>query len=278
MGYNRLATNQKEPDAMMPCTFSLIVSIVCQAPAAAPEGQEINRKRLEFMKQSVTKFDVRSSDDPTTTCRLQQEPVLRYTNSIHNVEDGASFLWLGEQGRPVAVVQVFLFRNGEWWHEFSSLSPGRVSAGEAWKAKPGVEFKPVPGAPKPAKTAELRRRQIEAFAEGFSVEQDYHHLQKDSWEKLRHLNKPLARYGNPDSTLVDGALIAYVLTTDPEVYLMLEVQAGKDGPEWRYAFSRASSAALRASWKGQEVWNLPINPNSLDSTGSYYLHAFDHVR
>src|SRR5438094_145686 len=71
------------------------------------------------------------------------------------------------------------------------------------------------------------------------------------------LPKPFARYGKPGTGVVDGALFAYVLTTDPDVYLMIEARAGQGGPEWQYAFAPASVWALKGSWKGEEVWSLP---------------------
>ena len=80
-----------------------------------------------------------------------------------DVEDGAIFLWTGENGRPEAAIQVFLIKNakepqGLWIHEFTSLAHDRdlkaQRNGQLWWAPttPGLEFKPVPDAPKPAES------------------------------------------------------------------------------------------------------------------------------
>jgi hypothetical protein len=62
--------------------------------------------------------------------------------------------------------------------------------------------------------------------------------------------------------VVDGALFAFVLTTDPEAWLMLETRKKKDGLEWQFAFAPMSGYPLEGSWKEQVVWSqdgLPYN-------------------
>ena len=78
------------------------------------------------------------------------------------------------------------------------------------------------------------------------------------------------RYGKPGSDVIDGALFAYVLTTDPEVYLMIEARKGKDGPEWQYAFAPMSVYGLRGSCKGQVVWSVPFR-RSGETDGTFHL-------
>ena len=77
-----------------------------------------------------------------------------------------------------------------------------------------------------------------------------------TWHNLRALSKPLYRYGKSDSEVVDGGVFAFVLTTDPEVYLLLEARTGKNGLEWQYAFAPEASSPIRCTWKGKEVWNF----------------------
>jgi len=230
------------------------------------------------MRQSLAEFIVHPANDPKTAYQLGVEPALRFTNTVGDVRDGAIFLWLGEDDRPAAAVQVFLHRNGNWYQEFSSLSTFPVSAEPVWKASSGVIFKPVPGAPKPSENPDMRLRQMKALLTDFSAEQDFPDDQRPVWEKLRLLTKPLARYGKPGKDVVDGALFAYVMTTDPEVYLMLEVRTGQNGPEWQYAFAVESMASVRGFWKGSEVWSLPLRQAWQDNRASYYIHNFGYDR
>src|SRR4051794_9575872 len=236
----------------------LTLSLLCQAPPTG-ESREDRAARLEFMKTTLAAYDLHAAGDRASKFKLQTEPVLRFTNPVGVSQDGAIFFWVGEDGRPEAAVQAFLMRGGSWVHDFSSLSTGplvaELKSGTAWNpTRGGVEFKPVPGAPKPADGAEARLRQMRDLAQGFAVSDDF---RDQGWQVLRPMPKPFARYGKPGTPLVDGAVFCFALGTDPEAYLLLEVRDGKDGPEWQYAFAPQTSYALKASWKGQEVWSLP---------------------
>ena len=240
-------------------TMILTLAVVAQG-APAGDGREERAARLEFMKKSLTAYDVHPAGDRKATFRLQAEPVLRFTNPVGYSVDGGIFFWLGEDGRPEAAVQAFLMRGGNFWmHDFTSLATTPIvadtSSGVAWNpSRAGVEFKPIPGAPKPAETAEARLRQMRELAQGFSVTDDF---REKGWQALRPMPKPFARYGKAGSALLDGAVFCFALGTDPEAYLILEARAGKDGPEWQFAFAPQTTYALKASWKGQEVWSLP---------------------
>jgi hypothetical protein len=184
--------------------------------------------------------------------------VLRYTNAVGRSRDGTVFLWVDDLGRPGVAAQASLNRRGLWVHELSSFATGPITARSAgqpdWSpARAGVEMKPVPGAPRPAETAEQRLAQMRTLTRQFAAE-DY--FRGESWQTLRLLTKPFARYGKPGSEVIDGALFCYVLTTDPEVYLMLEARRGKDGPEWQFAFAPMTVYPVRGLWKGKNVWEL----------------------
>lgn len=247
--------------------LSLVTVLLAQAQAAPPAAADTPAPaadeaaaRLAIMRRSLMSFSVQPVDRPGPPFRLQPEPIFRFTNPVGTSRDGAIFLWFGEYDRPEVAVQVFVRRTDDQWvQEFTSLSPGPLIAqprdGAAWSpAQGGVTLKPIPGAPKPAETPEQRLRQMRLLAQDF-VAEDY--FQNQSWQRLRLLARPLARYGKPGSSLIDGALFSFVLGTDPEVYLMLEARTGNGGPAWQYAFAPMSTYALRASLKDREVWSLP---------------------
>jgi hypothetical protein len=243
----------------MTLTLLLTLGIAGQAPPAE-DGKDERATRLEFMKTSLAKYNVRPVGDQKPGYRLQAEPVLRFTNPVGFSLDGAIFFWFGDDGRPEAAVQAFLMRGGNYWvHDFSSLSTGPIVAelpsGVVWNpSRGGVEFKQVPGAPRPAEGVEARLRQMRELAQGFTVSDNF---REQGWQALRPMPKPFARYGKPGSALTDGAVFCFAIGTDPEAYLMLEARQGKDGPEWQYAFAPQTTYALKASWKGQDVWSLP---------------------
>ena len=251
----------------------LVIVLIGQEPVKdeatfAAEGPA----RLAIMKKSVLDYDIRPVEGPAAPLKLLPEPVLRFTNPVGRSRDGTVFLWVDPKGRPGAVAQASLNRRGRWVHEFSSLSPGpivaKTSQGVAWRpSQGGVEFKPVPDAPRPAETAEKRSLQIRAMARDFAIADKF---QEQSWQNLRQLTKPFARW---EDGAFEGALFAYVLTTDPEAYLMFESRAGKDGPEWTYAIAPSTTYPLRATWKDREVWSR--NMNGAETAPNETLYQFN---
>jgi hypothetical protein len=242
-----------------------------------PDGEipDSSGARLDVMKKSMANVQLRAADSRGDLYRVRPEPILRFTNTVGDTRDGAIFLWLGDGERPGAAVQVFLTRVGHWHQEWTSLSTGPLTAklgGTAeWRpSRAGVEFKSIPGAPRPAETAEQRLRQMQALTRDFSANDDF---RGQSWQPLRLLPKPFARYGGTGSEVSDGALFAYVLTTDPEAFLMIEARAGKDGPVWEYAFAPMTVYALQGLWKGSVVWSLEFRPPG-EPDGTFYNRIF----
>jgi hypothetical protein len=254
---------------ILPLTLNLLLGLVGQGPAEdTPAG------RLDFMRASLEKDAVHPTGDPNAVFTLRREPVLRFNNPVGTVQDGAIFVWLGAFDRPVAAVQVFHHKiNGNWHQEFSSLTDVPLSAGKLWGPTPaGVEFKPIPGAPKPAETPEKRLRQMHDLTLAFTAEDAGE--SKTNYHRLRLLPKPFIRYGKPGTELVDGALFAYVETTDPEVYLLLEVRHGTNGDEWRYAFAPATIYPVKGFLKGAEVWSLPYREAWTTRGAPFYVGWF----
>jgi hypothetical protein len=257
-----------------PITLTMVLVLLGQASPSSAYRRNDSAVRLEFMKKSLATFNLHSIDDPQVAYHLKAEPVLRFTDPAGGPKDGAIFFWVGDDDRPVAAVQIYLTRKEIWHQEFSLLATSPLvatsSEGPDWApSKPVVEFKPLPGAPKPAQAAEPRLRQMQALAQEFSAESM---IPPSSWNQLRRLPRPLARYGKPETEVIDGALFAFVLATDPEVYLLLEARAGKDGPEWQYALAPMTVRAVKAARKGEEVWSLPRRmAESWNPTAAYHF-------
>ena len=146
--------------------------------------------------------------------------------------DGAIFLWLDDLGRPAVAAQIFAWKDEgtvwNWRHEFISLAPGTLQGEREGRAswsprRPGVEFHPVPGAPKPPESPGPRASQMKDLAREFRSSDN---VKQEKWVELRLLPTPIARYGKAGSKVVDRALFAFVIGTDPEAFLFLEVRAG----------------------------------------------------
>ena len=244
---------------------TLVVLILDSAPVA--DGRNTADERLASMKAMMKAYDVSREGEKPVPIKVQAEPAFRIGRQKSNFLDGAIFLWLDELGRPEAAMQPFLltdqgFPDGKWLHEFTSLSTGPVAAkldGKAlWHPSgPGLEFKPVPGAPKPSASPSQRLRQMRTIADDFHAQDNFG---DQGWEALRMLTTPIARYGKAGGTPEDGALFAFVEGSDPEVFLFVELRQGANGPEWQYGLAPMRCWAVKAKHREQEVWSLPRRP------------------
>jgi hypothetical protein len=265
----------------MLATFALTITVTGQTASGGQAPHDINEQRLELMKESVKSYEFTLAGDRVSAITLRPDPAFRLGRQGNGgILEGAIFLWADEVGRPEAAAQVFLLRHagrpdGQWLHEFTSLSTGTFTARQGgvprWSPEqPGVVFQPVPDAPRPAAAPTSRLRQIRALAADFRAEDNFGNV---GWEVLRMLSTPIARYGKTGGTPEDGALFAFVEGTDPEAFLFLEARPGKQGLEWQYALAPMSCWALKVQRKGQLVWSLPLRSTD-NATKPFFSRAY----
>ncbi len=150
------------------------------------------------------------------------------------------------------------------YHEFHSLSLSVLDVSRAgthartWTpSAPGIELAALSGAPVPARSAAQRLAQMRALSRDFSAST------MDGAERrleLRLLPQPLYRYESADPAVLDGALFAFVASTDPEALVVMEARksAAADGPVWDYAICRLTDLRLVVRHKGKEVFTAPL--------------------
>jgi hypothetical protein len=221
--------------------------------------------RLDFMKRSVTVYEI-GRGEKQVPLKLLADPVLRWTNPVSNIPDGALFLWVDPEGRPQIAAQVFIAAGTKdlWLHEFSSLSEESLNAtrdgATRWKPrKPGIEFKKVEGASIPDPDSAVRRlTQMRNIAQQFKADDDFEG--KSRWE-LRLLAKPVHRFGQENSDLLDGALFAFAHGTDPEVLVAIEARRSDGKYEWYYGLAPMTAYAVKISSREREIWSAPFRKN-----------------
>jgi hypothetical protein len=252
-------------------TIAILAAFVGQTPKV--DG------RLEFMKAEAAAYRFAKAGNRAVPLTFREDPAFRLGKQpADNVVDGAIFLWLGEDGRPEASLQIFMVKHTEapqpiWAHEFNSFSSesllGTRRGLPSWSPRrPGVEYHRLDDVPKPAATAALRLRQMRAIMQNFKVK-DY--FKDKSWTELRLLPTPVARYGKEGAAVIDGALFAFVTGTDPEACVFLEARQGKQGAEWFYALAPLTCYWLKGSYKNAEVWDLPRRPDGGSASGPYFV-------
>jgi hypothetical protein len=243
--------------------LALVLAAVGQAQAAASAsaqgGAAGRRPDLEELKQAAARYRIVSEPEPAKKLVLVPEPVLNWTNPLRKTSDGAVFIWVAD-GRPEVVASLYRYiYDGKLTedHEFQSLATTGLTAtrdGQKVWSPPaaGVTLAPIPGAPKPASKPAERLRQMRALAHEFHAFFD----NAEDKSELRLLPKPLYRYETNRAGLLDGALFAFVVTTDPEVLLLIEARP-KDGTSvWHYGLARMSMVNMRAQHKDRSVWKV----------------------
>jgi hypothetical protein len=242
-------------------------------------SQRIASKRLEFMKTSVSKYEILFGQDEKAKLSLVPEPLLRFTNPVSGLQDGCFVLWTSEAGRPMIGAQVFLTSDNLWIHEFQSLASGPVSAtldGEAvWSPeRAGANSKPVPNAPQPAATAVQRLVQMRDIANRFKASDEFEgRVQSD---ELRLLTRPLFRFGTADSETLDGALFAHAHGTDPELLIIIEAIRVEPSYQWQYALAPMTGYALKATLDDKPNWEVPWRKPPYDPKEPFFIRV--HTR
>lgn len=195
---------------------------------------------------------------------LRAEPMLHYGDPSRGIREGTLWAW-GARGRPSAVMKVEYWPGsggeaGHWGIAVGALSPGRVSVdfrdGLRWTSrKPGLDLQTLPDAP--ADTPAQRLTQAKSFARRFAAHVDTH--RKAGTIQLRLLPKPVDRYEDPESGLLDGVLFGLVYATNPITLVAMEARAdGPGAPAWRYGFTRLGDGEATALLDGKDVWTVPF--------------------
>ena len=255
----------------------LVLLLLGQSPSQPPvppaptkadtkaEEEEARAVAKKLAGEYVLQLD-KSSDKKL---KLETEPVLRWLLQLDRRFYSDVYVWTHE-GRPeviASITNVYGPRRA-METEIHSLSAGLpvMSHGDkvVWEPeRPGVELKPIPGAPKPDPTAAARLRQMRALAAQYSVTADYGNMKK---EDMRLLATPVYRYASEKQGVTDGALFAFARGTDPEAFLMVEARKGRDGVEWQFAFARfVGHASLRAVRNDREVWQVDALPAKVNT-------------
>ena len=68
------------------------------------------------------------------------------------------------------------------------------------------------------------------------------------------MSRPTYRYGKADGEIIDGALFTFVVATDPEACLLIEIYRKGDATHWEYIALPMTIYSLDAKLDGKPVW------------------------
>lgn len=260
----------------------LLLAGLALAASVAPAGQEPASDELtreeaaragRMAAAELGRWALRTGDGRALV--PAPAPILRYSNPGVGRVYGDVFLFLDE-GRPGAIVSIYKwfapFRGFE--AEMHSLAGGGLVAAregeEIWRpGRAGVEWNDVPDAPAPSARPAGRLAQMRTIAGDFAARLVDVRVNLDGEEQaLRLLSRPL--YRDEARAGRDEAIFAFVLGTDPEVFLLLEAAPVAGALRWRYALARMNRDRIRVRYRGREVWAAePVDPRT-DSGAIYW--------
>ncbi len=234
--------------------------------------------RLEYMKQTAAEYEIyRGGEDGEKLTLI--EPVLRFSDSVTGVVDAVLLLWTRKE-RPEAAAS-FWYRGPSQTehHEFQSLSTEKLTARRrgraAWHpSRPGIQMKPLPGAPAPAESAAGRLVHMRSLARQFTASI----TDQTGRQQLRLMPQPVYRFAQSNGGTLDGALFVFAKGTNPEVMLLLEAVQGEAGAQWYSGFARMTVRQIEVRRAGEVVWKTPHLrwPHWKDPAGPYVEIAEHH--
>ena len=235
---------------------AFVLGLFAVSPAADEEDPEA-KKRLEVMRSAVTALEGSSKLLKDKELEAAPEPLLRYSDAtrVPSVLLDAGVWRLGTEGRPKALVTVELYRRPDGTrvlsYEFLSMTPTQFALKHktekiAWDGtESGLRLKELPDAMKPAANAAMRLGQMRKLARRFEAKEMYN----GDTAECRLLDQPIDRYKSEKEKIVDGAIFAFAIGTNPEIGIVLECDAEK----WSYGVIRLSGAQSWVMLDGKEV-------------------------
>lgn len=251
----------------------LLVGCIAFLEDAAVEAEREASLTAMRERAGITAVSIETSRP--VVAKIRDTPVFRYSDEERGIQDAT--LWVFEdRGRPVAMQKVEHYPkyppDRHWLYCVSSLVPETITAD--WRSErtfrskaPGVVWKPLLDAPKPASTAAARLTQLRQAARRFSAT-IVKHVASETTE-MRLITTPLHRYSSTEHGITDGALFGLTATgTNPDAFVAIEVDSQK---EWRYGVGRMTLEGLSVKLDRQEIWTCEhLNRGATFDTWLYF--------
>lgn len=211
--------------------------------------------------EEVERWTFRLPSDPKAELKFVSTPILKWTNPTVGRVYGNVYV-ITHDRCPQAIVCPY-----KWFAPYQSMDmeclsvtsepiEGLRNQNVVWSAKSaGLEWKAVPGEPAVSKTALERQRQMKKLAEDFTAEMfDTRVNAGGEDQQLRPMTQPVYRYENRSKGVADGGIFAFVVGTDPELFLLLQAIDVNGTYQWQYGLARMSMDSMRMKHLQNEVW------------------------
>jgi hypothetical protein len=240
--------------------LGLCLCVLGQAEEGVREADA--QVHLSFLKEQAAALTLRRAENRDSSITMTPDPVLRYSNPLSGGQggSGATYLWL-EDTRPIAALSLSIRpADNRVYLECAALvaEPLVCLRHEApfWSpTKMGLSRQILADAPPPADNASRRLAQMRKAARRFSAAT---YTQADVRTELRLLPTPLYRFAAEELGVIDGAQFAFVVSNDPELFLLLEAVRAPEGDRpagWKYSLARMSSRREVVSLDDKQIWS-----------------------
>jgi hypothetical protein len=89
-------------------------------------------------------------------------------------------------------------------------------------------------------------------------------------QELRLLAQPLYRYSQPERGILDGAIFAFVLSTNPEFLVVMEAQTIEGTARWMYSPARFTGRQCELRINDEQVWPHGELPMTRDPNAPFF--------
>lgn len=252
---------------------------ITSEPSETNSDEQQLRDRLSELAAQF-RFTVDDADSRVLT--FHRAPILSYTNPVRERgQIGSIYLWTLDH-RPAVIGSLWTFRVGNDSRRLSielhrlitqpmrTELPDLPNSGRplpAWNPLPDATATSVlPGAGLRQASMLLMKSKTRRNAERFTAAV----IDPESGEaqSLRLLPKPIYEYETEQHDY--GALYAFVMTTDPELFLHLQTHNTSSGIQLQYSFSRMTGRELKVKVDDQPTWSVD-RAKIWDGTVPYYF-------
>jgi hypothetical protein len=196
---------------------------------------------------------------------LAEQPIVSYSDETRNIKDSTLWVWT-DGGLPVAFQKIEVNESvsdlPRWTFCVAVTGEKRIELNwpsrERFVGEP-LTFRPLASAPRPETDERLRRLQMRQLSRRFSVRA--HNGLGES--ELRLMARPVFEYSAPEQGVLQGAMFAFAVGTNPDLLVAIQLQGSEAGEErWTCAPVRLTSGRIVLRYDDQPVWEdeLSLQP------------------
>jgi len=241
----------------------LALLVVCGSLGYAQSDADYSPQLLQkFFLHEAKLFEI-IVEGRETAPLLRSEPILNWQNAERQGQLGSVFVCTNE-GRPELIISIFTYsgKNGmRHRHELISMvdRPMKVihDGERVWKPSAAeLKGREILDVGEPETTAVRRMSQMRAI-----MRQMQGKVFTEPPSTLNLLPQPLFRYTSASNGIVDGAIFAMALGTDPDILVLVEARSDQNNTRWFVVPFRSHLIGLELKYRGESIWKADSKPD-----------------